>query len=224
MVEVGALRLHTEGYPVPVLMDGDELLHVLALRPDGGCVEVAQHLVLCEDNLCQGGINTCSGLYGYCNIGIGVGHAARCIPDAEGHFLAHVVTLVVVAIDVHCHVGGSAHLLGRCHASALAIDERSHHALRVLHQDAADIHLSDNRHVVVVLRRVNGPLRFLAAYLHHDAQRFQNAVVAQQTDGHVVVAHGHQRVHLEAQRLRFQRLHVIRAFAVDEREPLRHII
>ena len=205
-------------------MDGDELLHVLALRPDGGRVEVTQYLILAEDDGGHGGVLHGSGLHRHGDIGVGVGHALRCIPDAEAHFLAHVVPLVVGAIDVHRHVGRAAHLLGRCHASALIADEGGHHALRVLHQDAADIHLSDNRHVVVVLRRVNGPLRFLAAYLHHDAQRFQNAVVAQQTDGHVIVAHGHQRVHLEAQRLRLQRTHVVRAFAVDEREPLRHII
>ena len=69
---------------------------------------------------------------------------------------------------------------------------------------------------MLVLRRVNRPLRLIAAHLHHDAQGFQDFVVALQADVQVVVAYGHQRVHLEAQRLRLQRLHVVCAFAIDE--------
>ena len=179
-------------------------------------VEVAYQLILAEDDVDGGAIDR--------YLRVSVGHALRGVPDAEGQGLAPVGSARVLAIDGHRHVGGSTHLLGRGHASALATNECGHHALRVLHQYAVDIHLTDDAHLVLVLRRVNGPLRPFAAHLHHDAHRLLYAVVALQTDGRVVVAHGRQRVHPEAQRLRPERAHVVAALAIDEREPLRHII
>ena len=77
---------------------------------------------------------------------------------------------------------------------------------------------------MVVLRQVDCPLGLLAAHLHHDAQGFEDLVVALQADGHVVVAHSHQRVYLEAEGPRLQGGEGVGGETVDHSEPLRHII
>ena len=51
LVKEGGLWFHAHRYPVPVLVDRNNLLYLVALRPDGWCVEVTNHLVLLEDDV-----------------------------------------------------------------------------------------------------------------------------------------------------------------------------
>ena len=46
------LGLYAEGNPVPVLVDGDELLYLVGLGPDGRLIKVTDEYAIVEDKRC----------------------------------------------------------------------------------------------------------------------------------------------------------------------------
>ena len=144
----------------------------------------------------------------YLYIRIGIGDAFGGIPDTEGDGLVPVGVRGVGAVDDQGLVRRAAYLLRCSHAAAFATDEGSHHALGVLHEDTAEVNLSDDGHGVVVLSRVNGPVRRLAAHFHDDTERFEDALVALHAYRRFVVAYRHERINRKAQGLRLERLDI----------------
>ena len=115
------------------------------------------------------------------------------------------------------------YLLRCCHATALSADKGRYETLAVLHHESPQINLSDDGHVMIIKRRVNGPIRCLATYLHHNPERLEDLVIALQTDCDVVVGDGHKRIDGKAQCLGLERLYIIRTATADEAQPVRHV-
>lgn len=122
MVEVGALRLHAESYPVPVLVVGMScstfslFVQMAGVSKSPSILSWPKMTVVTVEPSWQR--SSPSRRYW-----------RRCRPRPSMHprcgssLPCPCRPLVVGAIDVHRHVGRAAHLLGRCHASALIADE-----------------------------------------------------------------------------------------------------
>ena len=207
--EVAVLRrrLYAEGDPVPVLVYRNELLHAVGLGPDSRCVEITDHRVLTEYHLIYHLVIYHLVIW-QLYIRIGIGDALGGIPDTEGDRLVLVGIGGIGAVDDQGLVRRAAYLLRCSHAAALAADEGSHHALGVLHEDTAEVNLSDDGHRVVVLGRVHGPVRRLAAHFHDDTERFEDALVALHAYRCFVVAYRHKRIDRKAQHFGLERLDI----------------
>ena len=157
-------------------------------------------------------------------IDIRIDDVRRCIPDAEGDWLVLVGIVVAVAIDGHGDVWYVIDFLWGCHASAFAVDEGCHATVGTLEKESSKLYLSDDGHLVLIERRIDIPVWFLAAHFHHDTERFENLVVALKAEGQVVIAHTHQWVHTEAESLGGNRCQFTRGLTSNNREPLRQVL